>query len=544
MRLLNVHTGEFRDFHGDRIPPYVVTSHRWSSNESTYKDVLKKKNPEREGYQKILRFCAFARQVFRDPKSPEKPIDWIWIDTCCINQNSSAEVSESINSMWSWYSQATHCIAHLKDVRSFTSGGGQEGVLFDFRKSEWFERGWTLQELLAPQCVVFVTHNWEVIGRKSPDDHACTVTSTILNDVVAEVTGIPKDVLCGFESRRAVISKEMKMAWAANRQTTKVEDAAYCLFGIFGVHMPLIYGEGERNARRRLEQEIRNKEREDDLDFDAPIHHQNSPSAAGSTSGPVITDFRQTLRNNHMEISGQPNESPVSGSCPVCESFMIDPVSTSCGHTLCDSCVSGQAQDKFMFLFEPLDSKGKPEGDAAVRNFGYNWRCPVCGTQAYVWYNSLLAQQLQREFPATHLQRSAEVNMAMGDSELINISIGNWHELVGQGAHRWTFFVKPSRTDIVDMVYIQLHESFQDNQDNLLRRPPYTIHGQGWGYFAIKISVVLKAGYVWISDRAADGPYGAPNARLKLWWTLDFESHNGKGSMGRCKVKVKRDRGR
>lgn len=121
-----------------------MTSHRWTDDEATHKDVLKRRNHHTRGFQKVERFCAFARKhAGRESRDNQ----WIWIDTCCIDQKSSAELSESINSMWAWYSQSSHCIAYLKDVRPLASG--REAVLFDFRRSEWFERGWTLQELLA-----------------------------------------------------------------------------------------------------------------------------------------------------------------------------------------------------------------------------------------------------------------------------------------------------------------------------------------------------------------------------------------------------------
>jgi hypothetical protein len=125
MRLLNVHTLEFRDFHLDNTPPYVVTSHRWSLDEASYKDILKQKNKDSRGYQKIKNFCSFAARLCRDEHTASEMTKWIWIDTCCINQNSSAEVSESINSMWGWYRQASHCIAHLKDVRPLSAGWGE-----------------------------------------------------------------------------------------------------------------------------------------------------------------------------------------------------------------------------------------------------------------------------------------------------------------------------------------------------------------------------------------------------------------------------------
>lgn len=156
----------------------------------------------------------------------------------------------------------------------------------------------------------------------------------------------------------------------------------------------------------------------------------------------------------------------------------------------------------------------------------------------------LIKRRLQAELPTKYTERAVEMNKTLGDCEILTILTGNWHELVGPNAHSWTFFDKPSRTDIVDLVYIELHESFKANRENLSRRPPYTIHGQGWGYFTIQVSVVLRSGYIWVCKQAEAGPHGAPNARLKSEWTLYFGSDRGRGSKGRCGVKFKRDRGR
>lgn len=122
MRLLNIYTLEFREFHGDEIPPYLVTSHRWSNDEANYKDVLKKRNKESKGFQKIYGFCKFAIEWAGKGQPIGSKEGWIWIDTCCINQNSSAEVSESINSMWAWYLESKHCLAYLRDVRPLSAG--------------------------------------------------------------------------------------------------------------------------------------------------------------------------------------------------------------------------------------------------------------------------------------------------------------------------------------------------------------------------------------------------------------------------------------
>lgn len=124
------------------------------------------------------------------------------------------------------FANALYCV--LEGRKVFQGRWWIRGRAVRLSKERMVRKRWTLQELLAPQCVIFVTHNWEVIGHKSSDSHRCTIAPNLLNGIITEVTGISQDVLCGFESRRKVISKETKMVWAANRRTTKVEDVAYC----------------------------------------------------------------------------------------------------------------------------------------------------------------------------------------------------------------------------------------------------------------------------------------------------------------------------
>ncbi|KAK4893780.1 hypothetical protein LTR49_028453, partial [Elasticomyces elasticus] len=132
-------------------PPYVAASHRWLRNgEATFQSVRDRRNTSSEGYQKVEAFTAYIREHLI-------PIKWLWIDTCCIHRGSAAELSESINSMFDWYYSAELCLAYLVDVEM---GDG----LSSFKESNWFKRGWTLQELVAPQTVVFVTKEWHVIG--------------------------------------------------------------------------------------------------------------------------------------------------------------------------------------------------------------------------------------------------------------------------------------------------------------------------------------------------------------------------------------------
>ena len=152
MRLLNTESLELEEFRDDSIPPYVAASHRWLSDEAIFQDVRDRRNTECGGYHKVKAFATYVRDSMPH-------IKWLWIDTCCINKDSAAELSEAINSMFEWYRNSELCIAYLADVETTVNRVSLE-------KSEWFKRGWTLQELLAPRKVLFVTNRWEPIGYK------------------------------------------------------------------------------------------------------------------------------------------------------------------------------------------------------------------------------------------------------------------------------------------------------------------------------------------------------------------------------------------
>ena len=181
---------------------------------------------------KIRGCCALARR---------HGYRWAWIDSCCIDKTSSAALSEAINSMFEWYAAAGVCFALLEDVR----GGAHDPRARDsaFRRARWWTRGWTLQELVAPREVVFVGREWGVVGTREG-----------LAAVVEEVAGVERAVLVGARALEEV-SVARRMAWAAKRQTTREEDRAYSLMGLFGVSMPTVYGEGAR-AFVRLQEEI------------------------------------------------------------------------------------------------------------------------------------------------------------------------------------------------------------------------------------------------------------------------------------------------
>ncbi|KAI0690924.1 hypothetical protein C8T65DRAFT_745633 [Cerioporus squamosus] len=165
---------------------------------------------------------------------------YIWIDSCCIDKTSSAELSEAINSMFTWYQNASVCYAFLADVPSEQNPRAKNS---DFGRSRWFTRGWTLQELIAPRSVVFLSKDWQIIG-----------TKTTLANTIEAITTIPFSVLT-FHIPLHDVSVAQRMSWASERKTTRVEDEAYSLMGIFDINMPTLYGEGQR-AFNRLQEEI------------------------------------------------------------------------------------------------------------------------------------------------------------------------------------------------------------------------------------------------------------------------------------------------
>ncbi len=127
----------------------------------------------------------------------------------------------------------------------------QENFDGEFPASRWFRRGWTLQELIAPRREVFFDLTWQPLGSKK--DHA-----VLINKITRIDVEVLKDDRPHKEDRAAPLGAfcvAKRMAWASTRETTREEDVAYSLLGIFGVNMPLLYGEGPK-AFLRLQHEI------------------------------------------------------------------------------------------------------------------------------------------------------------------------------------------------------------------------------------------------------------------------------------------------
>lgn len=182
----------------------------------------------KRGYSKIEMACKLAKV---------EGIAYVWVDTCCIDKSSSVELSEAINSMFQWYKDSLICYAYLSDLRPFTD------LSRTLKSCRWFTRGWTLQELIAPTNINFFDQNWGFIGNKKD-----------LMEEVSSITGIGVLVL-NHTTPLSSVTVATRMSWASYRQTTREEDMAYCLLGIFSVNMPLIYGEGSK-AFTRLQEEI------------------------------------------------------------------------------------------------------------------------------------------------------------------------------------------------------------------------------------------------------------------------------------------------
>jgi len=239
MRLLGHNDGEFsltEDF-GDETQ-YAILSHIWGAEEVTFRDLRDGTGKSKAGYDKI-RFCG--EWAKRDG------LQYFWVDTCCIDKSNSVELQEAINSMFRWYQNAAKCYVYLSDVSTRKRKASDRFSEYTwesaFQSSKWFTRGWTLQELLAPEFVEFFSREGKRVGDKR-----------VLERQIHKITGIPITAIRGTPVCQFDVND--RLSWAENRQTTREEDRAYSLFGIFDIQMPLLYGEGREKAFKRLREEI------------------------------------------------------------------------------------------------------------------------------------------------------------------------------------------------------------------------------------------------------------------------------------------------
>ena len=278
MRLLDAETLEFEFFNESDLPPYAILSHTWGPDEVTFEELrraqkartrsltrwlqkIRAKSDERRpsstfldirlrgeietsrGYTKIVKTAEIARQLgYR----------YFWIDTVCIDKSSSAELQEAINSMYRWYQKSSTCLIYLEDARPVPAEDRTYHYIEDVvSNSRWVTRGWTLQELIAPRFASLYDADWNLVCEK---DEAF--------EPLSRATGVPTDVLSSGEFDQYCVAQ--RMSWAAHRSTTRIEDLAYCLMGLFDINMPMLYGEGE-GAFIRLQEEIIQKIADDSL---------------------------------------------------------------------------------------------------------------------------------------------------------------------------------------------------------------------------------------------------------------------------------------
>ncbi|UJO24949.1 Vegetative incompatibility protein HET-E-1 [Fulvia fulva] len=300
MRLIHTTDLYLRSF-SQNIPKYAILSHRWAENdddEVTFRQFCRKDNTTSTGHLKIERACALARSG---------GIEWLWVDTCCIDASSSAELSEAINPMFAWYRDSTICYAFLtdQDVRYFeplpnhvpfiysheaAAQANYSPVDADFSTS-WFGRGWTLQELLAPRAMQFYHTASDPSIKPLP-----LGTKSSLCNILSSIAGIERAFLSGHTSlSTASVSK--RMYWASRRRTTRTEDIAYCLLGLFDVNMSLLYGEGAKAFTRLQEAIIAQSDDETIFAWTALVESTKNPWSAQQGLAP-----RGMLANSPAEF--------------------------------------------------------------------------------------------------------------------------------------------------------------------------------------------------------------------------------------------------
>ncbi|KAI0528372.1 heterokaryon incompatibility protein-domain-containing protein [Xylaria digitata] len=221
LRLLDTKTYEVKEFFDENIPPYAILSHTWGDEEVTFQDIqsVEVARQQQPGFAKVEGACALASSEGHT---------YIWIDTCCIDKTSSAELSEAINSMYSWYQRSSVCYAYLIDVKTETQIESDDGRTesrgrvteepdmlsplrhpdklmtwnfneAEFRNSRWFKRGWTLQELIAPSEVLFYFRDWKILGRKS-----------LLRELISEITGVDVSILARSDPSMISVARNIR----------------------------------------------------------------------------------------------------------------------------------------------------------------------------------------------------------------------------------------------------------------------------------------------------------------------------------------------
>lgn len=283
MWVVNTETLQLEEVYDDDGCEYAILSHRWEKDEVLFEDMKELSTCSKNGVQKLESACELARAYH---------FGHIWIDTCCIDKKSSAELSEAINSMFRWYKDAKRCFVFLNDVSVTTDHPAFER---QFRNSAWFTRSWTLQELIAPrERLVFFNAHWTKLGNKFE-----------LLQLVSDITRI--DAAALTDGRLSDYSIAERMGWAARRHASRVEDLAYSLMGIFDINMPMLYGEGSKAFRRLQEQVCNDSDDETIFAWSVPPDEPESDPKTGLLApSPSAFEYCQGLKpiSLHNQESG------------------------------------------------------------------------------------------------------------------------------------------------------------------------------------------------------------------------------------------------
>lgn len=294
MYLLNTSTLKLERFPGEsRKPKYAILSHRWGSDhdEASFQDVSNGNHLHKRGWKKIASACDVARAQGHQ---------YLWADTCCINKvpENNKEQTDAINSMYDWYGASEVCYAYLEDVVDVND----EDLL---KKSQWFERGWTLQEMLAPEELIFFSQDWKI-----------SVDRFDVPDVMNRVAGVQGGHWFASKDDDSYTIEEV-MSWASRRKTTKPEDAAYSLIGLFklGKSLDISYGEGGARAFVRLQEQLMQGSHSDDMtifdwtsDADESVPRRSmfatSPKAFGENDRSIFMRIRSDIIEKCKTLMG------------------------------------------------------------------------------------------------------------------------------------------------------------------------------------------------------------------------------------------------
>ena len=406
---MNVETIKLEEFH-EAVPSYAILSHTWGKDneEVSFRDVQEGKF-EKDGALPIkLDGCC--------KQAKEDGYRYIWIDTCCIDKTNSVELHEAINSMFRWYMDASICYAYLSDVPIDDS---PRDPISKFFSSRWFERGWTLQELLAPPILRFYNSKWRYLGTKGE-----------MCDTIERITGIPSPFLLGIADLQAA-SVAQRMSWAARRVTKRKEDIAYSLLGIFGVTMPMIYGEGGDKAFRRLQEQIMKDIGDDSilawgLNLAKPIPENSSEVISRGILAAAPSDFANCGQIARREQSSRNLFNMTSGSLQLHLSILITSSGEKYGLLKC-----GPEYDTKQVVGIPLTITSREPSNEYIRPQGrYSVLLPNTASEASIKLIRIRNEHQSMALAATnqrywfHVQESVETNL-----ELIDVvPRSRWHK--------------------------------------------------------------------------------------------------------------------